>query len=128
MATPRRPTIRLDKWLWHARFFRTRSLATRVVTGGHVRVNGLRTTRAAHAVGVGDTLTFVQGRRLRIVRLVALSTRRGPASEAQALYLDLSPPPEPPAQSGPAREPRPASRDRRRIAQMKRRPGSDGHP
>ena len=127
MTAPR-PTIRLDKWLWHARFFRTRSLAARVVTGGHVRVNGLRTTRAAHAVGVGDTLTFMQGRRVRVVRLVALSTRRGPASEAQALYLDLSPPPEPSVAAEPAGGPRPSSRDRRRIAQLKRRPGIDGHP
>ncbi|MBF9032099.1 RNA-binding S4 domain-containing protein [Rhodobacterales bacterium HKCCE3408] len=104
--------LRLDKWLWQARFFKTRSLAARMVTEGKVRVNSDRAAKAAHAVGPGDVLTFPQGTRIRVVRIVALGTRRGPAPEAQALYDDLTPPAEPaPDRVGP----RPTKRDRRAI-------------
>ncbi|MDE0589057.1 RNA-binding S4 domain-containing protein [Halocynthiibacter sp. C4] len=85
------PKLRIDKWLWHARFFKTRSLATKVVTGGHLRVDGQKISKASHAVSVGDTLTFPQAKRIRVVRIAALSERRGPAPEAQALYEDLTP-------------------------------------
>ena len=91
------PTIRLDKFLWHARFFKTRSLATREVQAGHIRVNAVRTTKPAHPVGPGDVLTFATGARIRVVRILALGDRRGPAPEAQGLYDDLSPPEIPPA-------------------------------
>ncbi|MGR3571539.1 RNA-binding S4 domain-containing protein [Brevirhabdus sp.] len=87
-----RPTQRVDKWLWHARFFKTRGLAAKLVTGGHLRVNGARAGKPARAVGPGDTLTFPQARRVRVVRIEGLAERRGPAAEAQALYHDLSPP------------------------------------
>ncbi|KPQ16529.1 MAG: ribosome-associated heat shock protein Hsp15 HslR [Rhodobacteraceae bacterium HLUCCO18] len=87
-----RPTDRLDRWLWHARFFKTRSLAARIVSGGGVRVNGVRTAKPAAAVGPGDVLTFAQARAIRVVRIAALGTRRGPAAEAQDLYDDLDPP------------------------------------
>ena len=87
-----RPTDRLDRWLWHARFFKTRSLAARIVSGGGVRVNGVRTAKPAAAVGPGDVLTFAQARAIRVVRITALGTRRGPAAEAQDLYDDLDPP------------------------------------
>ncbi|RSK41044.1 RNA-binding S4 domain-containing protein [Rhodovulum iodosum] len=83
--------IRLDKWLWQARFFKTRSLAARVVSGGHVRVNAAKTAKAAHRVGPGDTLTFPQGRDIRVVRICDTGTRRGPAAEARTLYEDLTP-------------------------------------
>ncbi len=83
--------IRLDKWLWYARFFKTRSLAAKVVSAGHVRVNSARVGKPAHAIGPGDTLTFPQGRRIRVVRLLAVGRRRGPAPEARALYEDLTP-------------------------------------
>ncbi|NNK78923.1 MAG: RNA-binding S4 domain-containing protein [Litoreibacter sp.] len=89
-----RDTIRLDKWLWQARFFKTRTLAAKQVSGGHVRVNGQKVAKAATSVGPGDTLTFAQGRQIRVIEIVALGTRRGPAPEAQALYLDKSPPQE----------------------------------
>jgi len=89
-----RPTIRLDKWLYFARFFKTRSLAAKVVTAGHVRVNSGRVSKAAAAIGVGDTLTFAQGDLIRVVRLLDTGKRRGPAPEAQALYEDLTPPSE----------------------------------
>ena len=84
--------IRLDKWLWQARFFKTRTLAAREVAAGHVRVNGVRVVKLAQAVGMTDVLTFAQGARVRVVRIAALGTRRGPAPEAQALYDDLSEP------------------------------------
>ncbi|RKF15414.1 RNA-binding S4 domain-containing protein [Roseovarius spongiae] len=84
--------IRLDKWLWQARFFKTRSLAARQVKTAGVRVNGARTGKPAAMVGAGDVLTFAQGREIRVIRIVAPGTRRGPAPEAQTLYDDLSPP------------------------------------
>ena len=93
MAEPtRRESIRLDKWLWHARFFKTRSLAARAVAEGRVRLNAERVEKPAQSVGPGDALTFPQGNRIRVVRVRALGTRRGPAPEAQALYEDLTPP------------------------------------
>lgn len=86
------PRIRLDKWLWHARFFKTRGLSAKLVSGGHVRVNGDKVVKPAHAVGPGDVLTFPQARDIRVVRIVAIGTRRGPATEARALFDDLDPP------------------------------------
>ncbi len=82
---------RVDKWLWHARFFKTRGLAAKLVTGGHVRVNGNRIAKASVMVGAGDTLTFPQARRIRVIRIEVIGERRGPATEAQTLYLDLTP-------------------------------------
>ena len=81
--------IRLDRWLHHARFWKTRTAAAEAVAGGAVRVNGQRVTKPAHPVGPGDTLTFVQGGRVRLVRVLAPGLRRGPAQEAQGLYHDL---------------------------------------
>ncbi|UWQ23042.1 RNA-binding S4 domain-containing protein [Jannaschia sp. W003] len=101
--------MRVDKWLWHARFFKTRSLAARMVGEGGVRVNGARIEKSSHAVGPGDTLTFSQGRQVRVVEVAALGTRRGPAEEAQALFVDHSPAPVPRA------GPRPTGRERRRL-------------
>ncbi len=83
---------RLDKWLWHARFFKTRSLAASIVAEGGVRVNGTRVTKRATSVAAGDVLTFAQGRVVRVIQIDQLAQRRGPASEAQTLYSDLSPP------------------------------------
>lgn len=115
---------RLDKWLWHARFFKSRSLATAQVAAGHLRVNGAKVARPARAVGPGDVLTFMQGRRVRIVRIVAIATRRGPAAEAQTLYEDLSPAPEasetPAAHPAAARSGRPTGRERRHAARATR--------
>lgn len=108
-------TQRLDQWLWHARFFKTRSMATKLVSGGHVRVDGTRVSKPAHALRPGVTLTFPQARRIRVVRVEALATRRGPAPEAQALYTDLSPEPEDSAPPNPRFEGkgRPTKKDRR---------------
>ena len=89
------PTQRIDKWLWHARFFKTRGLATKLVSAGHLRIDGARISKPSHAIRPGLTLTFPQSKRVRIIRVEALSTRRGPAPEAQTLYTDLTPPQEP---------------------------------
>ena len=83
------PSIRLDKWLWHARFCKSRAVAARLVGDGAVRLNAERVVKPATPVRVGDGLSFAQGGRVRAVRVRALGTRRGPAMEAQALYDDL---------------------------------------
>ncbi len=88
-----RQTIRLDKWLWHARFFKSRSIAAGVVTGGKVRVDAQPVSKPSRAVGAGDVLTFIQAKETRVVRILACGERRGPAPEAQALYEDLTPAP-----------------------------------
>jgi len=107
------PRQRLDKWLWFARFFKTRSLAAKQVSGGAVRLNGTRVTKAATQVAPGDVLTFAQGNAIRLIRVEALGTRRGPAPEARQLYTDMDPPqagrPPSPARVGP----RPTKKDRR---------------
>lgn len=114
-----RVTIRLDKWLWHARFFKTRSLAARTVADGRVRLNGARTDKPARAVGAGDVLTFAQGKAIRVVRILAPGSRRGPATEAALLYDDHSPEPEPTA---PREGPRPTKKDRRALDSLRRGP------
>ncbi|MBY6057824.1 RNA-binding S4 domain-containing protein [Leisingera daeponensis] len=84
------PKIRIDKWLWHARFFKTRSLAAKQVSAGHVRLNGTKALKPAQNVAPGDVLTFAQGKVIRVVRVEAIGERRGPAPEAQALYFDMT--------------------------------------
>lgn len=84
--------LRLDKWLWFARFVKSRSLATALVASGRLRVNGQPTPKAHYAVKPGDVLTFPLGPHIRVIKVLALGARRGPAPEAQALYEDLEPP------------------------------------
>lgn len=79
----------MDKWLWQARFFKTRALAADLAESGHLRINGQPTRKPGAGVGEGDVLTFPQGARIRVIRIVSLGQRRGPAPEAQTLYLDL---------------------------------------
>ncbi len=81
---------RLDKWLWFARFAKTRTLAAKLVTSGFVRVNGQRTDNAAKAVAVGDVVTIALSRATLVVRVEGLGERRGPAPEARQLYIDLN--------------------------------------
>jgi len=117
-------SLRLDKWLWYARFCKTRSLATRLCQSGQIRIAGSHVVKAHHAVRPGDVLTFPLGRAIRVVRVVAVGARRGPSTEARALYEDLTPPSAPP-RSAPAvgeRVPgsgRPTKRDRREIDRLK---------
>ncbi len=84
--------LRLDKWLWFARFFKSRSLAAKQVEAGAVRLSGAPVAKAHQTVKPGDVLTFAQGGHIRVIRVKALGTRRGPAPEAQALYEDLATP------------------------------------
>jgi ribosome-associated heat shock protein Hsp15 len=108
--------LRIDKWLWQARFFKTRSLSAKQVSGGHVRLNGNRVLKPAQAVVPGDVLTFPQGKLIRVVRVEKLGDRRGPAPEAQTLYFDMTEkkdiPPKNPSYEGKGR---PTKKDRRAL-------------
>lgn len=88
------PSLRIDRWLWFARFFKSRSLAAKICAERRVRVNGTVITKSNHQVKTDDVLTFPQGTEIRIVKVLELGTRRGPAAEAQALFEDLSARPE----------------------------------
>jgi ribosome-associated heat shock protein Hsp15 len=81
---------RLDKWLWFARFAKTRTLAAKLVAAGFVRVNGRRVEDTAKAVAVGDVITVALSRTTAVVRIDDLGKRRGPAAEARALYSQIS--------------------------------------
>ena len=83
------PGLRLDKWLWQARFYKSRSLAAKLCETAAMRINGSPVAKAHYLVREGDVLTFVWNGRIRVVRVLALGSRRGPASEAQMLYADL---------------------------------------
>ena len=85
-------SLRVDKWLWYARFFKSRTLAARMSASGRLRINGNPIAKAHHPVKEGDVLTFPKGHHIRVVRIQALAARRGPAAEARALYDDLDPP------------------------------------
>ncbi|MEE8140620.1 MAG: RNA-binding S4 domain-containing protein [Alphaproteobacteria bacterium] len=87
------PGLRIDKWLWHARLFKSRSIAQRLCAGGRARLNGKRVSKAHVMVRPGDVLTFPKGPHVRVVRVAVLGVRRGPATEAATLYEDLAPPP-----------------------------------
>jgi ribosome-associated heat shock protein Hsp15 len=121
--------VRVDKWLWAARFFKTRGAATEAVLGGRVHVNGTR-AKAAKEVTVGDTVDVTVAAQRRTIRVTALAERRGPASVAAALYEET-------AESAAAREreaiarrlarplgadlgERPSKRDRRRLEALRR--------
>lgn len=86
-------TVRLDIWLWRARFFKTRGLATdhvkrkgvRISRGGQTR----RSDKAGLAISVGDVVTFGRGEHIKTIQIMDLGERRGPAEEAQALYRQL---------------------------------------
>ncbi len=87
--------MRLDKWLWCARFFKSRALATRFCAGTGVRINGNPVLKPHHAIRPGDVLTFALGSNIRVARVRALADRRGPPSAARELYDDLSSTPRP---------------------------------
>ena len=86
----KKETIRLDKWLWQARFFRSRALASRVCLSGKIRIDGVPVKKTHFNLRIGVVLTFPQARQIRVVRILGLGTRRGPAQEAQNLYEDMS--------------------------------------
>lgn len=128
-ATGEGAFLRLDKWLFFARFCKSRQVAAALCESGRLRVGGAIVSKPHYKLRVGDVLTFPQGRFIRVVRVEALGSRRGPASEAATLYEDLSPPgqqaplPAKPQPAVPARrEPgagRPTKRERRRIEQFR---------
>jgi len=83
---------RIDKWLWFARQFKTRTLAAKFVASGRIRINNQRITKASHLVHIADTLTYVAHKKVKVLKIAGFGMRRGPAGEAVALYEDLSPP------------------------------------
>jgi ribosome-associated heat shock protein Hsp15 len=119
--------LRIDKWLWAARFFKTRSLAADAVECGRVQLNEAR-VKPAKLLVAGDTLAIRLGPYQHVVEVLALSNKRGPATEAQKLYqeteesrlrrealaLELKAQPKPTAHEG-----RPTKRDRREIEKFK---------
>ena len=84
-------TTRLDKWLWYARFFKTRTQATKLIQSGRLRINGDITNKPHRTATVGMILTFPQAKHVRVIKIAEIAQRRGPAPEAMALYEDLSP-------------------------------------
>jgi ribosome-associated heat shock protein Hsp15 len=114
---------RIDKWLFFARVVKSRSLAAKLAQSGRVRVNRDKIDQASHVVKPGDVLTVTLDRHIRVLKVVACGERRGPFSEAQTLFEDMTPP----ASSGgehlasalpPLREPgsgRPTKRERRLL-------------
>jgi ribosome-associated heat shock protein Hsp15 len=121
--------VRIDKWLWAARFFKTRSAATDAVLGGHVQVNGAR-VKPARDVVVGDRLEIVKAQERWTVVVQGLAERRGPAAAAQALYEET---PESAAERQKRRDERrlarplgsdlserPTKRDRRRLDALRK--------
>jgi ribosome-associated heat shock protein Hsp15 len=119
--------LRLDKWLWAARFFKTRSLATAAIEGGHAHLNGAR-VKPAHKIRCGDLLDISRGQERISVRVIALSDKRGPAPVAQALYAETE---ESAARRARERETasagesgrrggRPTKHDRRRVDALKK--------
>jgi ribosome-associated heat shock protein Hsp15 len=117
---------RIDKWLWHARVVRTRTVAASLVTEGHVRVNGERCVAASRPVRAGDVITVALDRAVRIMKVAGFAERRGDADAARVLYEDLTPPPQPRAAAEPPaaeREPgagRPTKQERRAIDRFMR--------
>ncbi len=122
---------RIDKWLWFARVVKTRTLAQKLAVSGRVRVNKERNEAASRMLKAGDVLTIAGEAGVRILKVVAPGSRRGPPIEARLLYEDLSPPPIPRPQAPPAaaeREQgsgRPTKRDRRALDSLRAASGED---
>ncbi len=120
-------SLRLDKWLWYARFFKSRALATALCKKGRIRINKTVVDKPHFQIHPGDVLTFPQARVVRVVQVLALGTRRGPAREALGLYEDLSPPPAAtaraktlqPAITRPRGAGRPTKKDRRAVDRLR---------
>jgi len=81
---------RIDKWLWHARLARTRTQASRLVADGNFRINGKKTDKAHHAIREGDVLTFSHQDRVRVVRVLGVSSRRVGPELARRLYEEMA--------------------------------------
>jgi ribosome-associated heat shock protein Hsp15 len=123
------PAQRIDKWLWHARFARTRTAAQQLVLSGKVRINRRRIATASRPVKAGDVLTLVIGKTVRVIEVLEIAARRGSPAIARSLYEDRAPPITPTAVK-PADKPdngniggkgRPGKRDRQQILALKRK-------
>jgi ribosome-associated heat shock protein Hsp15 len=120
---------RLDKWLWQARFFKTRSLATAAINGGKVHLNAER-IKPAHRVRIGDHISLSMQGIVAEFEVLERPTRRGPAAEAQACFLETPASAERRAKlreqqrlaqvSRPRPDTRPDKRDRRRLMRLQR--------
>jgi ribosome-associated heat shock protein Hsp15 len=120
-------TQRLDKWLWYTRIVKSRTLAATLVSDGKVRLNRQRIDKPSHVVRIGDVVTANIHQRVRVLRVLAAGTRRGPPAEAQGLYQEISepiPPRTPPAHPA-AASARPDKRTRRLLAGLKRQQEPD---
>lgn len=98
------PQLRLDLFLWYARFAKTRSAAQTIAEKGTLRIDGRRIERAHCPVRIGMVIAFPQGPRVHILRVEALPVRRGPPTEAQTLYTLLEPGGPEPSGRGPVDE------------------------
>jgi ribosome-associated heat shock protein Hsp15 len=120
---------RIDKWLWHARVVRTRSVAAALAASGQVRLNSQRIDAASRTVRAGDVVTVALDRTVRVLKVLSFAERRGSADDARALYEDLSPAParagfrEVPAAERDPGSGRPTKRERRAIDRLT---GEDG--
>jgi ribosome-associated heat shock protein Hsp15 len=111
----------VDKWLWAARCFKTRTLASGGCDAGHVQINDVG-VKASKTVRVGDTVEVLTPGGLRILEVIALADRRGSAEQARLLYMDHTPPPEAREEPPVARERglgRPTKRERRRLSRVR---------
>ncbi len=117
---------RIDRWLWFARIVKSRTLAAGLVENGRVRLNRDKISKPSQTVKPGDVLTVTLGPSVRILKIVGMGERRGPAIEARTLYDDLTPPP-PPKEAVPEKlsgerdqgAGRPTKRDRRMTERLK---------
>jgi len=129
MSSEKSDSHRLDKWLWHARFFKTRSLATAAINGGKVHLNAER-VKPAHRVRIGDRLSLSLQGMVAEFEVLGLPQRRGPAAEAVSHYLETAASAQRRAKlreqqrlaniSRPRPEARPDKRERRRLMRLHR--------
>ena len=116
---------RIDRFLWHTRLVRTRTLAAKLAATGHVRVNGKRIDAPGRGLKIGDVLTVAISRDVRVLKVIAFAERRGGSEVASRLYEDLSPPtPKPVRAISPAPRlagsGRPTKRERRALDRLQR--------
>ncbi len=83
-------SLRIDKWLWYARFFKSRTLATKLVNSGKLRLDGNLINKSHKQIISGQILTFPYGNEVKVIKVINLGYRRGPAVEAKELFEDLS--------------------------------------